>query len=101
MLFDLRSGLFLTNRRGRREQRKKDVRTLFRTAIISPVLANFLLDAGWASEFEVFPEAAALPQEEEITGELWIRGIVIFLQLRFARACSAVTPDRASSAHPT
>jgi len=59
------------------------------------------LNAGWASKFEVFPEAAALPQEEETTGELWLRGIVIFLQLRFARACSAVTPDRASSAHPT
>jgi hypothetical protein len=42
------------------------------------------LDAGWASELEVFPEAAALPQEEETTGELWIRGIVIFLQLRFS-----------------
>jgi hypothetical protein len=42
------------------------------------------LDAGWAIEFEVFPEAAALPQEEETTGELWIRGIVIFLLLQFS-----------------
>jgi len=64
-------------------------------------LADFLLDAGCASEFEVFPEAAALPQEEETTGELWIRGIVIFLQLRFARACSALTPDRARCARNT
>jgi hypothetical protein len=41
------------------------------------------LDAGCAREFEVFPEAATLSQEET-TGELWIRGIVIFLQLRFS-----------------
>jgi hypothetical protein len=42
------------------------------------------LDAGCGREFEVFPEAATLSQEEETTGELWIRGIVIFLQLRFS-----------------
>ncbi|WP_332959590.1 hypothetical protein [Microcoleus sp. AR_TQ3_B6] len=42
------------------------------------------MESGWAREFEVFPEAAALPQAEETTGELWIRGIVIFLLLRFS-----------------
>lgn len=30
-------------------------------------LADFLLDAGCTSEFEVFPQAATLPQEEKTT----------------------------------
>ena len=48
-----------------------------------PQLADFLLDAGRASEFEVFPQAATLPQEEETTGELLTLVTVIFLQQGF------------------
>ena len=48
-----------------------------------PQLADFLLDASRASEFEVFPQAATLPQEEETTGELLTLVTVIFLQQGF------------------
>ena len=38
-------------------------------ALSLPQLADFLLDAGCTSEFEVFPQAATLPQKEKTTGE--------------------------------
>jgi len=36
-------------------------------ALSLPQLAHFLLDAGCTSEFEVFPQAATLPQKEKTT----------------------------------
>ena len=36
-------------------------------ALSLPQLADFLLDAGCTSEFEVFPQAATLPQKEKTT----------------------------------
>jgi hypothetical protein len=47
-------------------------------------VSRFSVGFGWASEFEVFPQAATLPQEEETTGELLTLVTVIFLQQGFA-----------------